>query len=155
MCAASIALLTGCPSASDTFYYPYQGTYRLTSLTKGEDAPDFLFSTDSYIEVYYSEDDTNPLLTEDPQIGIMTLYSEYHYYVVTFFSSEFTSSTIYPRNNLDFDFLANDDVNYLVYTDAIVVDGEFADSLDMRIGSSLYFLTFTLDKTMAYSTPQK
>ena len=151
---AALMLLTGCPSASDTFYYPYQGTYRLTSLTKSNDAPDMLFATDSYIEIYYTEEDVNPLVNEEPKIGIMSCPTEYNYIVTAFFNCSFETLAISRVTTIEFDFFIGDD-SYSVTTDSISSNGEFGDSLKMFINNNLYALTFTLDKTVAYSAPQK
>jgi hypothetical protein len=144
-------MLTSCPSPLDRVFYPYQGTYRLSSITRSDYTIDLKLSTDSYIQISYADGDIY-ISDSEPSVGSISSLTNYGYFTISFFESSFAEVVLYGINLGDFDFSLGE-INYSVNTKFRSSDSEFADSLEMSIVGSSYSIVWSLDKSLEYSTP--
>jgi|LSQX01.3.fsa_nt_gb hypothetical protein len=151
ICFGSLFLLTSCPGHLNRVYYPYQGTYLLSSITRSDYTIDLKLSTDSYIQIGYVDGDIN-ISDPEPSVGSFSCLTNYNYVTYSFFESSFAEIILYGVNLADFDF-AIGEINYFVTTELISSDSKFADSLEMSIVGSSYSIVWSLDKSLEYSAP--
>lgn len=151
ICFGSLFLLTSCPGNLNRVFYPYQGTYRLSSITRSDYTIDLKLSTDSYIQISYADGDIN-ISDPEPSVGSISSLTNYNYVTIAFFESSFAEVVLYGINLADFLFSLGE-INYHITTSLISSDSEFADSLEMSIVGSSYSIVWSLDKSSVYSAP--